>query len=121
MEKFGCTTPLGYNIDNICTDKERGKEAMKLYNTKMFGLIDKCPKPCEFMKISGTISKVLAGNKKNPPIFIHFDELVRVSHSYLTYTSLEMLAEVGGYVGLFLGVSVYHFKDLLSVMLTKLN
>ena len=41
------------------------------------------------------------------------------------YTSLSLMAEIGGYVGLLLGVSLWHFaswiSDLLEVKIQKLE
>ena len=41
------------------------------------------------------------------------------------YTSLSLMAEIGGYVGLLLGVSLWHFaswiSDLLEVKIKKLE
>ena len=117
---FGCTTPYGRNIDYICTDFDKAESAYTLYEKKMRGVIAECLRPCQYMKVSGTKFNVFPGNMIEPRIHIYFDELVKVSQTYITYTSLEMLAEVGGYVGLFLGVSVYHFKDLFNYILNKI-
>ncbi len=37
-----------------------------------------------------------------------FDELIKVTTAHFSYTKLELVAELGGYVGLFLGISVLH-------------
>ena len=52
MEKFGCTTPFGYNLDNICTDNVTGKQAFDLYDkisNKRYTMKE-CPYPCKFVK-----------------------------------------------------------------------
>ena len=45
-----------------------------------------------------------------------FNKYIRVTNAEYSYTELELLAEFGGYVGLFLGMSVFH----LSVMFDKI-
>ena len=45
MSEFGCTTPFGYNVDNICTDNVTGKSAFDLYeriSNKRYTM-DECP------------------------------------------------------------------------------
>ena len=39
---------------------------------------------------------------------MEFDQFVKVTNTYIAYTELELIAEFGGYVGLFLGFSVFH-------------
>ncbi len=47
---------------------------------------------------------------------IYFDSGVVVKTTILDYTWLSMLAEVGGYVGLFLGVAVVDLAPLMHTM-----
>ena len=39
-----------------------------------------------------------------------FDQFIKVTDTYIAYTELELFAEFGGYVGLFLGFSVFHLS-----------
>ena len=52
MDKFGCTSPFGQYLDNICTNSTIGKQAFhlfeKLSNERLF--IAECPYPCKFLK-----------------------------------------------------------------------
>ena len=41
--------------------------------------------------------------------------------SYLSYTGVSLLAEVGGYVGLLLGVSLMNITSLIDKLLTIIN
>ncbi len=51
---------------------------------------------------------------------LRFDELIRVTKAHFSYTKLELVAELGGYVGLFLGISVLHltsaFENFIKVI-----
>ena len=40
---------------------------------------------------------------------------------HISYNILELMAEVGGYVGLFLGVSVNQFSDLIKSSFSSWN
>ena len=52
MDEFGCTSPFGQYLDNICTNSTIGKQAFQLFeklsNERLF--IAECPYPCKFLK-----------------------------------------------------------------------
>ena len=39
---------------------------------------------------------------------------IKTTTEYFLYSILSMVAEIGGYVGLLLGVSLFHFADWLT-------
>ena len=45
---------------------------------------------------------------------LKFEEFIKVSVSGPSYSFLSLIAEVGGYVGLFMGVSINQTFDILS-------
>ena len=45
---------------------------------------------------------------------LDFHQYVKVSKSFWGYDAIELIAEVGGYVGLFLGVSVNQVRFLIG-------
>ena len=123
MKTLGCTTPFGISLDNICSDKTKGEIALKLFKKlKSQKRIDDCLNPCTNLKIrleKVEFGKVVGETRAK----FMFDQYIRVTTSYVSYTGLELMAEVGGYVGLFLGLSVYHlscvFNTFLQYMLHK--
>ena len=40
--------------------------------------------------------------------------MIKVTEAYYSYTELELIAEFGGYVGLFLGISVFDINQIFS-------
>ena len=113
MEKFGCTTPFGYNHDNICKDNTTGKQALdlfhKLLNKRHF--IEECLYPCEFLKLF----VISVHDRENEDSFkLDFNQYIKVTEAYYSYTELELIAEFGGYVGLFLGISVFDINQIFS-------
>ena len=50
---------------------------------------------------------------------IDFHQYVKVSKSYWEYDAIELIAEVGGYVGLFLGVSVNQIRLPIGRLFTS--
>lgn len=116
--KFGCTSPFGINIDQICTDRNQSQEAMKLYQN----LIDKrftikeCPFPCTFMKTVFR-SKAYIDSGDYNGLQLIFNKFITTTKARYAYRELELLAEFGGYVGLFLGISVFNFMKAFGKML----
>ena len=50
-----------------------------------------------------------------------FPESIKVQAAFYVYKELSLIAEVGGYVGLFLGWSVYQITDLLDMSFESLK
>ena len=50
---------------------------------------------------------------------IFFREYIRKSETIYTYTALDLFAAVGGYMGLFLGYSIFQLSDLISFIFQK--
>ena len=114
MERIGCTTPFGLELNNICTVQNTSLEALELFldillNEKKA----ECPYPCNFLINRISITKYRDG-KNNNEIWLKFEEYIKVTTSTYGYTELELLAELGGYVGLFLGLSVFDLRMVFS-------
>ena len=54
-------------------------------------------------------------------IEVEFPSKINVIKAFPAYTLLSLIAEIGGYVGLFLGVSVLDLKALTSFTKQNLN
>ena len=109
MERIGCTSPFGLKLDNICTEKNKSLEAYSFFNQVLYNdfEIKECPYPCHFLKNWITTTSY---NDKARSITMKFDKYIKVTTSTYGYTELELLAELGGYVGLFLGLSVFDLR-----------
>ena len=112
MSQFGCSVPYGDNIENICTDQNKSNLAMKFFTqlkSKRFITKD-CPYPCKFTKIFSNIKRKLDVKKKSA-LSLFFSKFISLSKARYAYGGLELLAEFGGYVGLFLGISVFSLSE----------
>ena len=82
-----------------------------------------CPRPCSTMEFSfGSANiKENTNNKKigYGIIHVYIFPTVKVNKIVLDYTSLSMLAEIGGYTGLFLGISLMNLAPWLEKLLAK--
>ena len=112
--KVGCSVPYGFNISNVCIDGNESNKAMKLYNKqqRQSYKIQSCPYPCKITRTYFKEKRKWARDNKHPSsLFLRFNKFVKVSKARYSYGGLELLAELGGYVGLFLGISVFHLSD----------
>ena len=112
ISKFGCSVPYGGSIENICTNQNKSNLAMKHLNDlkrNRFTTKD-CPYPCKSTKISFSNKKEIG----NVSLVLNFNKFISLSKARIAYGELELLAEFGGYVGLFLGISVFSISDALE-------
>ena len=122
--KVGCSVPYGFNISNVCIDEKQSNKAMELYNklnkhsttaNSTSYKIQSCPYPCKFTRTYFKDKRKWKRDNKNPSsLFLRFNKFVKVSKARYSYGGLELLAELGGYVGLFLGISVFHLSDAFA-------
>ena len=120
MERFGCTTPFGPNKNAICTDREIGRKALEFYRE----IVEKnhtnstCLNPCtlSFQRFIQTKDDLqpYVDKKKASVLKIASREKIKVMRAHELYLFDNLLGEVGGYVGLFLGVSFVQIGDLIN-------
>ena len=74
-----------------------------------------CPVPCHSLleKLGAKIFKIDEKSKIGTWIF-YFSARTMVSDQLELYTSLSLIAEIGGYVGLILGASLWNFVTWIS-------
>ena len=84
-----------------------------------------CLHPCNFITARAIINSNKIGyfvdGKPGTTVTIKFKENIKVYEAYQIYSLLSMIAEIGGYVGLFLGVSVNMVTNLMEFLFAKLR
>ena len=122
LRRFGCTSPFGPNKSKICTNEDEGNMIMetipKLYGTRFYG---GCYNPCSYSEI--TPAEEIGTYTESELILVNlqFKDIIKVTKSYFIYSTLSMIAEIGGYVGLFLGISVNMVINLLEYIIAKIE
>ena len=117
---YGCTTPFGLCKDKICNDFEnasRVNDMRKIWYSNQIHTKSGCNKPCSYVTLRSSI--VWEREKRYKTIMkikIYFQENIMVTRAYYTYSGLSLIAEIGGYVGLFLGVSINQITNLFDVL-----
>lgn len=124
MEKLGCTSPFGKNIDNICHNETVGTMAFIMYTNHLKKLrYMRLKLACRFKCYYLTVDyfQDLVRKSELPSIHLEFQEKVTCIQSQYSYSELSLIAEIGGYVGLFLGVSVNQVSGIINAILAKLR
>ena len=60
-------------------------------------------------------------NKAFGAVFLTFNRQVHETVAYYSYDDLSFFAEIGGYVGLFLGASMYQTADLFDTIIRNIR
>ena len=124
MEKFNCTTPLGKDKTSICEDPETASRAVALYNTYKDSYNGSCLPPCNFQRMKITAlrdrpnSNLLDLDFKFVVIF-HFQQYHRTITSFYVDNFTSIVGEIGGWVGIFLGMSVFNLTNVFDWLFKK--
>ena len=123
IDKIGCTTPFVSNKSQICTEEDRGLQADNLARDLHHVKGSKCANPCSIFSFTTTYFKKSEfwSNGTYLRIKIKFPKNIKVFERSYTYSRLSLLAEIGGYVGLFLGISINQAINLLENLVAKLQ
>ena len=122
LNKVGCTTPFGLDMNNICRNQTFGAKAyniMDYFHDRNHEGID-CKHPCSYLQAKSTepaIEELYEAS--NGKASFNLPMKVRVYRSHYSFTGLSFVAEVGGYVGLFLGANFLQFSDLLMLLVRR--
>ena len=117
IETVGCTTPFLPEKSKICTNSSEAVKALAIGDdifTDMRLLEKMCPRSCVEVYVFEGEKQEEEKHHQAGTLSLQFSQFVKVYKSYWAYEGLEMIAEVGGYVGLFLGVSVNQIKLLFE-------
>lgn len=118
MDSVGCYTPFGPKNDDICTEETKAEKSLQIYKQEFIN--GTCMYPCNYLS-----NFIMSTNEVNPTadgtrqLFFIFKSFIRVNTSSCTYSGLDLFAAVGGYIGLFLGVSIFHLSDGVAYVIKR--
>ena len=123
----GCTNPYALNKTKICTDANKMEKANDIYGTFMYSNSEMnyegCYYPCSYFIVPGKNYQVSDSDSEYAEVILRFEQLIKETKSYYTYSGLSLIAEIGGYVGLFLGISINQLTnlwDILDVLIARM-
>ena len=126
MEKINCTWPFlpfdtmsNSSWNEVCKndceiETMTGDIVAKYVHKKAQNCLD----PCNYIQIFASETSRTAFTR-NPRVIFQFAETVNVMTAYYDYTGISLVAEIGGYVGLFLGISFYKTTDIITYLFKK--
>ena len=127
MNELNCVVPFIKTSKNssICVNKAQTEdEKMMLAFKKSFSnaTTGKCMSPCESMKIFfGLLFDDGLRNDGKSFLRIYLKSNIEFKQTIYDYTLLSLLAEIGGYTGLLLGISVANITTVLEMMFQWLS
>ena len=90
------------------------RKALQLYDLYLKKPEKLCPDLCKFLEITLRSQVVLKNSEPHGNfVQIRMKNAIKVTQSKFWYDGLTFMAEIGGYVGLFLGISVVHINEML--------
>ena len=114
METINCTWPLLRNKDHICMDEDKAKLALEIATDYFKKRKDSnCSSSCSYVKAWYHLTRDERTSGKE--IRFMFPETIKVQSAFYVYKELSLIAEIGGYVGLFLGWSVFGSTDMFNM------
>ena len=144
LTEGGCTPPYVENKTHLCNSQSDWDKFLAA-NDRRDSLVKShrfriCPRPCATMKgnikfvteipmkhcdrcgtFSGnkTLQKLVPQGAELSRIILTIKEEFEVTRSFFAYTPLAFFAEIGGYLGLFIGYSLVSLADLGSWIVEK--
>ena len=107
------------NPDDACP------QALKMYKDMFTFSKHNCSSPCHYITTRVRIHREsvmgYVNGKRTTLLKIKMNEHIKVTDEQYLYSGLSLIAEIGGYVGLFLGVSVNQIIDLVDFIITKIQ
>lgn len=124
IERYGCVTPFVRDKSNICQDRSKANKSLNIYKDAIYWDHFKrgCFNPCSIFSITTTKSYETKWKYPNYSyVEIVFPKVIKVYERSYTYSGLSLIAEIGGYVGLFLGISVNQVTNFLDFLVLKIR
>ena len=94
------------------------KSAIEEYLKQRYTKYNSCPKPCTELDVQTSL--VSKSESSKPRLMFMFGKSVAVSREVLAYTPFNLVAELGGYLGLTLGLSLMHLELPFRMLWSRL-
>ena len=120
MSFLNCTWPFTKNKSYICEKEEESQFAYKIGKSYQRGRDTTCLNSCSYLKVKYD-QRIMQNQGSQGELRFYFPVSIKVNQAYYTYKELSLIAEIGGYVGLFLGWSVYQLTEVMDTLVPFLK
>ncbi|QQP34739.1 Uncharacterized protein FKW44_022728, partial [Caligus rogercresseyi] len=114
-----CAVPFIRNNTRICESDYQTNLTFWMFYNRVTNQMKDCADPCSFLIINVGAKNYRVINESYGELFLYYAPKVFLSEENYLYTLLSLLAEIGGYVGLLLGVSFFHVAGVISDILDR--
>ena len=118
--EIGCKTPFQNDLDKVCNDSIKGKSALQAFS-KAMGDYEVCPYPCKYLSSFTITWDYHTSESESRQVTLVYRDLIKVNTAKITYSGVDLFAAIGGYIGLFLGLSIFQIKDGVGFILRKIS
>ena len=122
MKEVGCVVPYimrNEKYTKICRNSSLSIDAARRYVSRKLADKMESMRPCSFMKIGAV--RTMAESDKNTKILFIMPTHKKIIEQKISYTGINYFAEVGGFLGLLLGYSIFQISDLIELIWNKLR
>ena len=115
LQYHGCTIPFQTNRPDqkqCHLTKTMEKEYWNFLKNTVFKV--HCQTPCELMDVTFPPLNYVKGSSNEAFVQLVLSDVIKVQTSFWSYPIISLLAEVGGYVGLLLGISLLDITKIID-------
>ena len=122
MDSVGCLAPVFPHSDRsgICANESLAHDAVGAYHKFMTSDLERqskyCLMPCQITDVTVREDKTSGSGNSQTVYTFNLPTRVKIIESFYFYRFLSLVAEVGGWVGLFLGIYIMQINDVLNYL-----
>ena len=118
-DNIGCTVPFFETKQHVCSNVVKADLALKTYKKYERRRAKACLQPCNYLK-ADMIQSLHNEDAKITQVQLKFgDDSIQVTAAYEAYGGLSLFADIGGYVGMFLGLSFSQLSGFTDFIFSK--
>ena len=118
-DNVSCTVPFFENKQDVCTNEVKAEWALKIYQKYERKRSKACLQPCNYLKAYLTESSHNQDAEKTQVMLRFGEDSIQVTAAYEAYGGLSLFADIGGYMGMFLGLSFSQLSVFTDFIISK--
>ena len=110
-----CTVPWIRDNDNICTKPKDMNTTFWISWNHVTNQFRDCESPCDLLMVELGAKDIRKwNNTQTSTLTLYFPQKILMTKEHYLYTLLSLLADIGGYMGLLLGYSLFNLVPLIT-------